>query len=399
MKRLLCILLSIVLVTLASCKIADDEVITGDVKDSPDAVDTDTEQMDETPEVPDISEKKPENQPQDLPEKEQVPENSTLEQVMEKLCVIHGEGGEFETDAYSFVEAIKSADKETVAEYTAGNGDYYSFLDSIEISSYEIYPVRVIDEVAHSMDRKGMYFRGDDMYLVDLDVKVGDGEYFKEGHNLYYIALGFDAVAGGLVRAFVPAETAQEHMYYNSVNSGDKTQVIIKEFLSLYPNEIYGTRLYEGRNYPEDFDFYNHVHLVTHLMARNGAYGAEPPYTLDEINAFLSTLFNGNEGIAPDGEDWTLGIRYGVTDEDEAEGRIYGCSWAHGGTTVEHSILDVRNDGGREIYTVQLYADYSYFAKSKLIEITFENTENDVPTMILVTVLEDTGNNSAVVSV
>lgn len=397
MKKFLFLLLAICTLLMASCKVADDKVITGDVKDNDDAVELDSTQNenDET----DKTDDEKTDEIQDKTETGADPSANTIEEVMAKLCLIPGEGGEFEADANSFADAVATANKEKIAEYTQGKAEYYSFLDDVVINGYDIYPVYVPDEIVAEKDREGKYFTGSDMYLVDLDVKTGDGEYFKEGHNLYYIALGFDAAAGGLVRAFVPAESAEEHIYYYSVHSADKTQAIIKEFLSLYPNEIYGTELYEGKNYPEDFDFSPHVHLVTHLMARNGAYGAEPPYTLDEINEFLSALFYGNEGITPDGENWTLGIRYGVTEEDEAEGRIYGCSWGHGGTTVEHSVLDVKDDGDRKVYTVQLYADYSHFAKSKLIEITFENAENDIPNMVLVYVREDTGNNSAVVSV
>jgi len=397
MKKFLVILLAVcVLLTVSACKVADDKTVTGDVKDSTDAVELDGAQKEDA--ETDKTDDESTDELKDKTEAVDEPDANSIEEIMAKLCVIKGEGGEFEADAYSFADAIKNANKETIAEYTAGNRDYYAFLDSIEIASYTIYPVTVSQDVIAEMDKTGKYFRGDDMYLIDFDVTVGDGEYFKEGSNIYYIALGFDAVAGGLVRAFVPAETAQEHIYYDSVKGSDSTIVILREFLALYPNEIYGTRLYEGKNYPEDFDFSPHVHLVTHLMARNGAFGAEPPYTLDEINTFLSTLFNGNEGITVDG-DWTVGIRYGVTEEDEAEGRIYGCSWGHGGTSVEHSVLGVQNDGGRKVYTVQVYADYSHFAKSRLIEITFENAENDIPNMILVNVLEDTGNNAAYVSV
>lgn len=396
MKRFLILLLAVCVLTFVSCKVADDKTITGDVKDSADAAELDGTQNEnaEADKIvePEVSDDAPEEN-----ESEQIINPAVL--AAEALGVVFGEGGEFEDYAYSFADAVATANKEKIAEYTQGKAEYYSFLDGVVINGYDIYPVYVPDEIVAEKDREGKYFTGSDMYLIDLDVKTGDGEYFKEGRNIYYLGLGFDAVAGGSVNAFVPADRAEEHMYYDPVNIADKTQTIIKEFLSLYPNEFHGTELYEGKNYPEDFDFSHHVHLVTHLMARNGAYGAEPPYTLDEINAFLSALFNGNEGIVPEGDNWTVGIRYGVTEEDEAEGRIYGCSWGHGGTTVEHSVLDVQDDGERRVYTVQLYADYSHFAKSKLIEITFENAENDIPNMILVNVIEDTGAASAVVSV
>ncbi len=394
MKKLLCILLAVCVLILVSCKVADDKVITGDVKDSAGAVELDGTQNEKADEE-DVKQ-------EELQDKTEIADESfanTIEEEMAKLCVISGEGGELEEYAYSFADAVATADKERIAEYTQGKPEYYSFLDDVVINGYDIYPVYVTDEVMAAKDNEGKFFKGSDMYLVDFDVKTGDGEYFKEGSNIYYLGLGYDAVAGGPVNAFVPVNQAEEHIYYNSGESSDGALVIMREFLSFYPNEIYGTRLYDGKNYPEDFDFTPHVHLVTHLMARNGTYGADPPYTLDEINSFLSALFNGNEGITIDGESWTLGIRYGVTDEDIAEGRIYGCSWGHGGTTVEHSVLDMQNDGGRKVYTVQLYADYAHFAKSKLVEITFENAENDIPNMILVNVIEDTGAASAVVSV
>ena len=401
MKKVLALLLVAGAFLMASCKVADEKLITGDVKDNSDAVELDSTQ-DEKAET-DNTDKTNDEKTNEIPDKTETvvePSANTIEEVMAKLCLIPGDGGEFEADANAFADALKTADKELVAEYTAGSRDYYAFLDGIDIASHTIYPVTVSEEVIAEMDKNGKYFRGHDMYLIDFDVKHGDGEYFKDGHNLYYISLGYDAVAGGLVRAFVPAESSEKHMYYNSVHSADKTQAIIKEFLSLYPNEIYGTELYEGKNYPEDFDFSHHVHLVTHLMARNGIYGGEPPYTLDEINAFLSTLFYGNEGIVLDGgEDWSVGIRYGVTEEDAAEGRIYGCSWGHGGTTAEHSILSVQEDGDRVVYTVQLYADYSYFAKSMKVEITFENAKSDLPTMVMVYVSDFTGRKTAVVSV
>jgi len=106
MKKFLVILLAVcVLLTVSACKVADDKTVTGDVKDSTDAVELDGAQKEDA--ETDKTDDESTDELKDKTEAVDEPDANSIEEIMAKLCVIKGEGGEFEADAYSFADAIK----------------------------------------------------------------------------------------------------------------------------------------------------------------------------------------------------------------------------------------------------------------------------------------------------
>lgn len=396
-KKLLTILLAICLIILCACTKEQDKTITGDIKqdiENDEVILPENENEEKLPEVEIPSVDKIEIVPE-IPEEK----DKTAQDFIEEFSCNTTSGGEYKEDAEIFAEAVMTANRDIVAEYTGGFEEYYKFLDNVKINGFKIYPFdfsqQYIDKVLENTD---LYFSNYDMYFVDFDVKSGDGEYFHDGINTYLLAFGQDPLAGGLLSEFVPAEKTLEVSFPNWKKDMEYSTYLIREFLSLYRGE-----LFDGKNYPEDFDFTNSVHLVTHLMARSEKYRPYPPYSMDEINEFISLSFEANQGLsltqARDFENWMTGASYAVTDEDRENERLYGCSLAHGGTTAEHSFDGVEYDGDNAKYTVTLYADYAHFAKSKVVTVTLEEKENELPKMTLVTVSNDTSRPVAYVSV
>lgn len=396
-RKLLTILTVVCLILFCACTKEKENAITGDVKQD---IEKDTVTLPETsgdeqlPEV-DIPEVDVENEEPAPSETEP----KTVGDYISEFGAYSSSGGEYTEDADIFAEAIKSANKVIVAEYTGGFDEYYSFLDHIKINSYSIYPFDFSQEqVDKVLENSELYYNHYDYYLVDFDVAVGDGEHFKEGSNLYMMAFGQDPIAGGPLSEFVPAEKALDFIFQSMKKDLGYNYYFIREFLALYRGE-----LFEGKNYPESFDFTDSVHLITHLMTRCSKYREYPPYSMDEINEFISLSFDANQGLnlteARDFENWMTGASYAVTDEDRENDRLYGCSWGHGGTTAEHSFDSIEYDGENTKYSLTLYADYAHFAKSKTITVTLEEKEGTLPKMTLLTVESDTGRPIAYVSV
>ena len=131
-------------------------------------------------------------------------------------------------------------------------------------------------------------------------------------------------------------------------------------------------------------------------MARCGVY-SEPPYSLEEINDFIGMSFDGNRGIAPETRD-DFGMWVSIF-ADEESGRMYGCSYAHGGTSVEHEIVSVEKDGNYVEITVQIYADYAKFAKAKKQIYLFHYPENGLAVLTALEQTENTGREPSKMSI
>ena len=402
MKKLFVSFLSVVLASflLCSCSfvIVGNESVTGDVR-------TD---IDKTREIP-LQDGTPafdDNVTEQASDGEEIvdePENKpvTTEEIVSNMGAEMTDGGEYKENASLFADAVMQANTRLVAEYTGGEDpNYYSFLENVEIESFKIYPFSFSQEKIERTEKEtDTYYNTYDCYLVDFNVTRGDGEYFTDGSNIYLMAFGQDPLAGGILSEFVPHTMAMERIFTSWKNELEYDTYFVREFLSLYRGE-----LFEGKNYPSEFDFSDSVHLVTHLMARSGKYRDYPPYSLEEINAFLADSFEGNKGLELENEreieNWTVGASYAVTDEDRENGRLYGCSLAHGGTTAEHHFDKIETDDENiKTFSVTLYADYAHFAKSKEIVLTLEQAEGKLPEMLSLLVTRDTKRNVAYVSV
>lgn len=391
--------LSLALVLLCSCSfvIVGDEGVTGDVK-----TDTETQEIVSDENVSTEDDKQNEAGSEDK-EIQDEPDNKplTVAEIVSGMGAEMSDGGEYKENAILFADAIMQANTLLVAEYTGGEDpDYYSFLENAEIESYEIYPFTFSEEtIAETESATDSYYNSYDCYFVDFTVTRGDGEYFTDGSNVYLMAFGQDPIAGGILSEFVPYEMAMGKIFTVWKGDLEYDTYFIREFLSLYRGE-----LFEGKNYPSEFDFSDSVHLITHLMARSGKYRNYPPYSLEEINEFIAHSFEGNTGLVFENEreieNWTVGASYAVTDEDREQGRLYGCALAHGGTTAEHHFDKIETeDENIKTVTVTLYADYAHFAKSKQVVLTIEQKAQELPRMLSLLVVKDESRSIAYVSV
>lgn len=390
MKKTLCILLALTVLLLACCKAEEDRVITGDVKDKEISESVDAVKVDD-PKENNISET------EITDENEENIIDGSLSFVKKNIANLgckESDGGEYYEDAVILCEAVKCGDKETFSQYTLGKSEYYDFLDKVKISSYTIYPVEFADETLSAMEEKAVYPAAGDNYLVMFDVSESSCDEFKVGENLYWIGLDMeDAVAGNKLYGFMPVEKARECM---TVSYGDDyAGHFIDELSSLYFRD---DRVFDGRNYPDTFDFSDSAHLITHLMARSSVYG-DPPYTLGEVNEFITSSFDGNKGLKIPEMDLFSWTSAGTVYESDDPERIYGCSWGHGGTSAEHRIVSVQDDGNSCVYSVEYFADYSQVALAKCADFYFDKLENGLLRLTLVNIYNDSGREIALVSV
>ena len=392
MKKTLCFMLAFCMLVLCNCGTAE----TPDTVKKSDVAET-------TQETPDtVTDEKPENE-RPAENTEQAPAQTekqvSLESVMREVGAVEGEGASYFADAEIFSKCLQNRKNDTIANYTGGSEEYYGFLNDVEIASFSILPIEFPQELIQQKAQNGLYLMGEDFYLVEYDVAKADGQYFKEGKNIYLMIFGSDPVAEGSLRAFVPYEKAQENIFYDVNNYSEYDSYFVKEFASLY-----GNYLSDGKNYPASFDFNNQVHLITHLMARCGRYNENPPFTLDEIEEFITESFDGNKGLTfneyRDYERWSAGHHFAEEDILKKGARCFGCSYAHGGTTVQHSIVSSEWEGKyTKTVTARLYADYSNFAIAKELVFTFEITQDSLPKLVLVMQNGNTGFEPAVISI
>lgn len=390
MKKLFLVsCLVLCLLCFCSCRVADNVAITGDVKngDTEQNVDVSEKNIQSENEIPENDKKN-----EDVMTPPEITEFN-IEQAIVRLGAVAGNGGEYKKEAERFCSAIVSKDAETFAEFCAGKAEYYDFLDKTEISSFNLLPFEFSEEKLWQLNEEYLYPSAQDNYFVEFDVISSDCPEFDKGKCVYYLGLEMNPVSGSLISVFVPAEKAESKVFSSFDTSF--TESFINEFASLYPLQ---STLYEGRNYADSFDFANHPHLITHLMARSGACG-EPPYIFDEVNEFITSCFDGNEGLDPAALDHALWTSAGRVFQSTDEKRIYGCSWAHGGTSVVFDIAGVEKDGKSAVYAAQIYADYAKIAKAYTLVFHFEEADGELPCLTMVEKRDDTARSVALLSV
>lgn len=335
-------------------------------------------------------------------DKENVNNETTPKMLIESFGAIPTESGRFNSDAVAFCEAIVSANCDIIAQYTGGNCEYYDFIGNITFDGYSIQPFEYTAEKTESMIQNGKYPRADDFYLVSFDVSKSDNDSFPVGKPLYLLGFTEEAFTGFGVKVFSLVEDGKDDVAFDNTNYVDETQSyimnLINEFYPLYVS--FGTdSLYDGKNYPETFDFSNQFHLITHIMAKSEKFG-NPPYSLSQINDFISNAFNGNSGLDPVAdeealEDWL----YPFSDELEDKDRIYGCSFAHGGKSAESRLISVESYETSAVYTVVLYADFAHFAEAKTLKYYFDLSDDKIPCLTMIYQTDNTGRTVATISV
>lgn len=390
MKKLISIVLVLCfVVSLASCKVKQDEVITGDVKN-----DGEISSADEKNDDADEEKTNQNDNSAPLPEQsnEQV-QVLSIEELAQKLGFVSSDGGMYMQDAERLCRAIVDGDAGVFAEFTMGKREYYDFLGKAEISSYTLYPFEFSEEKLQQMNEAYHYPVAYHYYFAEFDVQSSECEEFKVGKNVYCFGLEMNPVSGNLLAFFVPIEMAEKSIA--KTYDTDYVAYFIEEFSALYPIQ---SVLDDGRNYADSFDFSPHPHLITHLMARSGVYG-DPPYTLEEVNEFITECFDGNEGLSLstlNKQNWTSA---GMVYPNDDSGRIYGCSWAHGGTSVVCDIVNVERDGKSASYTLQIYADFSKVAKAYTLVFHFDDVESELPVLTMVERIDNTQRPAALSSI
>lgn len=366
---LLCFAVCFVLLCSCTVKNTNDDVITGDV-------------------IQDINQ---------VENNENVDENIPVDETETDITFVSAEdiikslggnsvlrGGDSAESAQAFCEAVVTGDGEKIAEFTNGDASYYEFLSEINVKYYSLYPFVLGENARKYAEENNLYIGGTDMYIAEFDVENADGECFKDGINYYYLEFsnsGYEFDES--VSAFVPYNDAKNVMF-GEINI-DYTKRFISETISLMDD---GENFKDGKNNADAISFNSPagVHYITHLMARNPKYPDSPPYTMLEIEEFVKESFDGHKGLDINSVMSFQRWIYPMLEEEKTsytkEDRAYGCNYAHGGTVCEYTITDVVNEDGMISAEVQLYADFSKFAKAKKLTFLFEEREDESVTLL-----------------
>ena len=401
-KKVSCLfLLAVIVFAAVSC--SDGKAITGDVKNGEEypwvsqGITGDSSNHSATliPEalVPSFTD---ENN-QDLSNNEPSDEDSAAVKLVETLGYLK-EDGRYIEDARAFAKAVAESNAEMISAYTGGVADNYSFLKEIEISDYSVYPFEFNDEMTAEQLTYGKAICVEDCYMVSFTVAESNNEDYPVGEVVRFMGFVSDPVTECRLVAFVAPEFIEEAAF-KTLNT-DFTDEAAIEFSSLY-----APRLSDGEYNPGEFDLTESVHLITHLMDKRRVGGSESRYTLDEVNAFIYEAFNTNPGLGTDieklSDSWTVSIESDnletdeISDETESVSRqdivyLSGC-----GTECEKLVPEYimeKTEGENSVeYTISLFADYSHFAVSKRLVLTFETVPGSVPRLVSVKQFDSTG--------
>lgn len=378
LKHVFCLMIALCVLFVSSCVRVDEKVITGDVKDD----ETPAHAVDEGLFGDDTA-----VEPSTTPEN--VPRSNPVEDAASAMgAEIVTEKGDFFDDANSFLYSLMDKDYATLCSFTGGEEKAYNFLDAVDIIDFELYPLKFADEKLSVLENKGIYPDFETCCLANILVKSSDSDAFVAGDNYYFLGFTESSPIEYELCAFVPYDKVETYAFTDT--NSDAVTTFIREFVSLY-----GENLTAGRNYPDSFDFSSSSHLVTHLMAENG-YGF-PPYSLDVINEFISCCFDSAPLLGYDdvnSDEWLYPVYTDAPDGD----KLYGCSYAHGGYTVEHTVTAIETDGEDVTCEVEVFADYSHFAMAFKLRMNFVCREGEPPMLMMVSVNDVSGAHPVAVS-
>ena len=342
-----------------------------------------------------ISEQEPEKIQNDVAEnitEAEIP----LDEFLKNFSAVKNEEKAVDSIATGFVEALKNTDINAVSAYVGGKAEYYSFLENAGISNVEIISVDV--EQKKDAPFSGWYDHCN-KYLCIIHSN-GTTAAFPNAESRYFLATYEYSATGNKVIFFVPFEKVVS--LHNGINLPQNYRTVIDSFLDHYA----GT-LVLGKNDADTFDFHNvqGFHFIPHLMQYFEKTEEMPhPYSMTQINEFISNAFDGNEGIElRTWQDFDLWVSDKNTDEDAVYGEddeIYGCFYGHGANSVFSEIesFEITDDG----VTVQVntYADLAYFTKAKSMVFYFDvyNANDTVPKLFGIDVKSDEGLEEASVS-
>lgn len=379
MKRRLSFIIALTLtLILTSCTVSDVNVtIDSDVK----KVGDDDKNNTSTSEKTDLNDNSvtPEKAAPVTDEKEATLDAKSETELLNLMNMTTDENRQIEDIAVSFLNAVKDGDKKAVADYAAGNAEFYDFIEDLKVTDFDLTPIKSVDEeYSYSSD-----------YICSLESQNGS-------ETRYYLSV---EDTGDSVRLFMPLETAVCEINQEALNIPDQYRYFASQFVNTY----YFLLNADGLEACDiDFSDYNGYHFIPHLM--NYLYEDwGMPHSMTEINEFIAKTFYENSGVTlsspQDYELWISDGEYTGTSSDPND-KIYGCFRGHGGNWIESVICGYESGKGGVKVTIQTYADKIKFAKSRKIVLNFAGEiEGEAPLLYSAEVLDDTGLAEALGSV
>ncbi len=402
MKKTLFTVLTLLvcILTLSSCIARIDKEITGDII-------TDIEKIDVIEKAPDEDIHTPTNDKQDEEEIEPVKESEidALGFIQSLGANVRNEENECDEMALSFLQALKDKDTETLSQLVTATEGGVDFVKYMNVSEYVMVPFEFSQEIIDERTKDGScYYEQDSLHFaVSLKIEaIPDDVYtpFENGESLWYMRVTPYPFTGNYVMAFVKAKEAEENIFC-PLYTGE-VHCVIDE---LSVSDVF-VKLEDGKNDACDFDFKPNtcIHPVTHMMVY--VTGKHPPYSLNEINDFLSKAFDNNEGIDSScivswstAYEMSENIDYSdssvFTDYDK---KILGCSYAHGGASLQYSILKDEKNGTERTVTVKYYSDFAHFGVSKICVFHFDES-GEYPCLLGIELEYDSGIEPALFSI
>jgi len=257
----------------------------------------------------------------------------------------------------------------------------------VQITSYELLPFSFREE-----DKKENYYYYDHQakYLCTINTN-GKSDVFGDETSYYYLATDEMSATGNQVCYFCPFENTKL-LFVDYSKPQDKFTLLTDNFI-----DAYSPVLTDGRNNASDFDFHNldGYHFIPHMMfALENDWNFDRPHSMNEINDFISLVFNGNTGVELKTEqDFMLWVSdAGYDGEYTPDAEIYGCYYGHGGKSISHFITSMENDGDGVTITAETYADLANFAKAKTLVFRYAPDEKDaLPCLYGIEVTDNTG--------
>ena len=276
-------------------------------------------------------------------------------------------------EAVGFMESLKNDDLEAVAYYINSNAENYEFLYDVDFE-YELIPIMITsDEVKYTYDYLNMY-----MCVIQTN---DENLLFDSPKDYYFLATDEYSATGNSVAFFTPFENVK----YLFKDSGLelKYEYLLTDFLGYYSDV-----LDVGENDISQFDFNNRMgyHYIPHLMYRfDSSDDYMSPYTLNEINGFISGVFNGNKGIVLDSvEDYEIWVSVDTSSPMEfgPDDAVYGCYNGHGLNSKTLLTKDVQFLKSGVYVTVQSFGDYASFMPSREYVFKFSPQVVDEPLVL-----------------
>ncbi len=275
--------------------------------------------------------------------------------------------------ASGFMESLKNDDLESVAYYVSSNAENYEFLYDVDFE-YKLIPITIIpDEQKYGYDYLNMY-----MCVIETN---DENLLFSSPKDYYFLATDEYSATGNSVAFFTPFENVK--YLFKNLGLDLKYEYLLTDFLGYYSD-----MLQVGENDISQFDFNNRFgyHYIPHLMYRfDSSEDNMGPYSLNEMNSFISGVFNGNKGIVLDSaEDYEMWVSVDTSSPMEygPDDAVYGCCYGHGLDSKTLLIKDVQFSKSGVYVTIYSFGDYASFMPSREYIFKFSPQVDDEPLVL-----------------